>query len=401
MCRYAQSVIPHRRLTNGAMVADRRDQQQSWLAIGLWARAGSRFERDEQRGWAHLMEHLWFRGGALHDAATVDALCDRLGGHINAETGRELIGLWGLAPANQWRELATLLTDLFVRPRFDTEALAIERDIVRSELTLVPTPSETAIHDLLRHIWPDHPLGRSISGDTETLRGADATALHQWHREHIIGPRVAAVVMGGNAEFALSVVADALDELPATAADDAHEPLPPRIPHPPPAPEVPDQPGELIWAVPLAGWYDPAYLHDELGLIALTGGLGAILPARLRRELGLVYNAFGDAETAFDARVGLIVAQTSSLRATAQAAEAEMQAVAEGGIPEAAVSHASAQLTAQQTLAKTQPVDELRRTAWELLANTIPGNGHAPSTLSGLNFEPQRMWRSVLVASQR
>jgi len=101
-------------LANGARSIQPRGAPNDWVALGLWCRAGSRFERQGEAGWAHLVEHLWFRGGRQHEAIAIDRASDRLGGWVNAETGRELIGLWGLAPRHKADELATLLLDMFL-----------------------------------------------------------------------------------------------------------------------------------------------------------------------------------------------------------------------------------------------------------------------------------------------
>ena len=388
---------PPYRLPNGAHVAECPEAGSRWVGIGLWLRAGSRFERPDEAGWAHLLEHLWFRGGARHDAAAVDRVCDRLGGHVNAETGRELIGLWGLAPADRGPELLELVTDLFLEPRFDDDDLALERRLIGGE-TRMPggDPLATVADGLLDGLWGGHALARPIGGYDTTLARADAAALHAWRRKRLAGPRTAGVVVGAGARGLAERLAHSLASLPTKVGTTVPEPDAPR-PHPPPPPRpAPPGPAGLLWAFPLPGWCHPDHTAARLALTAIAGGPSALLPAALRRETGAVYDLGCHLETAFDASAGFVQATAPSAAAVAAAIEERLNAVARHGLPEEMLATAHAQHAAREALAETAPVDAMRRYAWGLISgyDEAPARHVSPDVLAA--FSPDWRWRAVI-----
>ena len=59
------------------------------VALGIWVGVGSRFEREEQSGISHFIEHLLFKGTPDYSAQRIAELFDGLGGELNAATGRD------------------------------------------------------------------------------------------------------------------------------------------------------------------------------------------------------------------------------------------------------------------------------------------------------------------------
>ena len=59
-------------------------------AIGIWIKNGARYENKEQTGYSHFLEHLLFKGTSSHSGQELSSRFEVMGGHINAETGREL-----------------------------------------------------------------------------------------------------------------------------------------------------------------------------------------------------------------------------------------------------------------------------------------------------------------------
>ena len=49
------------RLDNGVRVLSERLPDLASVTVGIWVENGSRYERDEQAGISHFLEHLFFR----------------------------------------------------------------------------------------------------------------------------------------------------------------------------------------------------------------------------------------------------------------------------------------------------------------------------------------------------
>ncbi len=77
------------RLANGVRVlADPLPGLES-LAVTVVIDAGARNESPETGGWAHLLEHMVFKGAGERSARDIVEAVEGEGGHINAATGQE------------------------------------------------------------------------------------------------------------------------------------------------------------------------------------------------------------------------------------------------------------------------------------------------------------------------
>src|SRR5689334_3861386 len=105
------------------------------ISLGFWVRRGSRHESAAEEGLAHFLEHTVFKGTAAFPTPdAVAAATDRLGGHVDAFTGKEVACFHGKVLAEQLPELVHLLGELVTAPTFDTEELARERGVILEEI---------------------------------------------------------------------------------------------------------------------------------------------------------------------------------------------------------------------------------------------------------------------------
>ena len=155
-------------------------------AIIVHVRAGSRYERAADNGISHFLEHMLHRGTPSHPSAHEQALAfERLGGTLSASTTVDH-GMLGVSvpPENVAPALA-LLGEVCRSPVLD--AIEIERGIVREEILegLDARGRRVSPDDLLREAsFPNHALGRPITGTLATLERFDERGLRRHHRAH-------------------------------------------------------------------------------------------------------------------------------------------------------------------------------------------------------------------------
>ncbi len=95
-------------LPSGLRIVTDSNPQLRTAALGLFAGAGSRNERDEEHGLSHLLEHMAFKGTGAHNAREIAEAIENVGGDLNAETGVEQTGYF----AHVLKEDAGLALDL-------------------------------------------------------------------------------------------------------------------------------------------------------------------------------------------------------------------------------------------------------------------------------------------------
>jgi predicted Zn-dependent peptidase len=67
-------------------------------------------------------------------------------------------------------EICDVLTDMFLNSRFASDEIERERDVIREEImSYRDHPEQHAAELLTETMWPEHPLGRPLTGDVATL----------------------------------------------------------------------------------------------------------------------------------------------------------------------------------------------------------------------------------------
>ncbi|MEI6270968.1 MAG: pitrilysin family protein, partial [Chloroflexota bacterium] len=169
------------------------------VAIALAIGAGSRHERTNERGAAHLLEHLCFKGiaGAESSAALAQAM-EGIGANSNAGTDRESTLFWIHVPRAAAVEAARLIGALALAPLLLPEHLKIERDIVIEEIrSYADDPSEQASTALDQALFGESALGREIAGTIPEIRALKHTPVRAFHaREY--RPQTTALAIAGD-----------------------------------------------------------------------------------------------------------------------------------------------------------------------------------------------------------
>lgn len=173
-------------LENGLPVVVAPQPQLHRAHVALYVRVGSRFETAEQNGLSHFLEHMLYRGTPrLPQAHDVNLAFESLGGYLYAATQVDF-GVFSVTlPAETLADSTALFADVLLEPTFAD--IDVEKEIVCEEI-LEDLDDEGRMIDadnLSRQlIYPDHPLGFTITGDEDRVRGFDRTMLKAHHARH-------------------------------------------------------------------------------------------------------------------------------------------------------------------------------------------------------------------------
>ncbi|HUL17268.1 MAG TPA: pitrilysin family protein [Terriglobales bacterium] len=171
-------------LPNGLVVITEAMPHVRSVSVGIWVRNGSRRELAEQNGLAHFMEHMVFKGTERRSAEAIAREMDSVGGMLDAFTSKEQICFNAKVLDEHLPIAFGVLADLVLRPKFDTEDVKKERQVVLEEIKMDLDNPEYLLHDLFtRGFWPGHPLGRPILGTPETVGNFSRAALQNRFRE--------------------------------------------------------------------------------------------------------------------------------------------------------------------------------------------------------------------------
>ncbi len=156
------------RLSNGMTVATEKLPHIESVALGIWVRSGSRNERDDEHGVAHLLEHMAFKGTGMRSAWDIASQIENVGGEINAATSVETTAFYARVLRNDVPLAIDILADILTDSQFDEEELRREQHVILQEIGAAhDTPDDIVFDRFTETAFRHQALGRSILG---TLR---------------------------------------------------------------------------------------------------------------------------------------------------------------------------------------------------------------------------------------
>src|SRR5262249_34986272 len=158
------------RLANGVRVLSEQLPEATSVTVGIWVENGSRYERSEQAGISHFLEHLFFKGTDRRTAAQIAEEMDAVGGVLNAFTGKEYTCYYAKVLREHLPLALDLLGDIFTHSRFAADEIERERAVILQEISQVEDTPDDYVHELFTlAFWPGHALARPIAGTAETV----------------------------------------------------------------------------------------------------------------------------------------------------------------------------------------------------------------------------------------
>ncbi|WP_413624534.1 M16 family metallopeptidase [Luteibacter sp. Lutesp34] len=199
----AADVLAYRnlRLPNGLKVVVHEDHSAPIVSLAVWYRVGSADEPAGRTGFAHLFEHLMFRGSKHYNAPFLDAMQDMGGGNVNADTSFDHTAYYATVPTVALDRALWLESDRMghLLDPLDQARLTTERAVVRNERRDTLDLPYARIHPhLLRHLFPaNHPYHHDVDGHAADLDNVTVEDARAWFRNHY-GAANATLVMAGD-----------------------------------------------------------------------------------------------------------------------------------------------------------------------------------------------------------
>jgi len=158
-------------LDNGLRMAAEPMEHMESVAIGIWIRAGGRFENARNNGISHLLEHLLFKGTERRDMMTIKQEIEGRGGSFNGFTSEEHTCYLVKVLSDDMGLGLDILSDMVLHPKLDEEEIAKEKDVIVEEINMYKDMPAHYVHEILAEMmWPDQPLGMPLAGTVDSVR---------------------------------------------------------------------------------------------------------------------------------------------------------------------------------------------------------------------------------------
>jgi zinc protease len=273
-------------LDNGLEVVLIPDRSLPKVVVDLWYDVGSYDDPLGRSGFAHLFEHLMFKGTARVAQGEFDRAMETVGGSNNASTGDERTNYYDLGPKHALDLFLWLEADRMTGLEITQEKLDVEREVVRNERrqNYEDAPYAKSWLELPRMLFPEsHPLSRNGIGEHADLLAATLDDVREFYRRWYV-PANAVLAVAGDFD-----PKDATDFVKRTFGALPHREPPARTVLP-----MPDRPvtstlgftDDVALPATIRAWHTPRLYQAgdaELDVLAnlLTGSDDARLSKRL------------------------------------------------------------------------------------------------------------------------
>jgi len=235
-------------LPNGLTVVLEEDHSTPIVHLQLWYHVGSKNEKPGRTGFAHLFEHLMFKGSRNVEPEGHTSLISSVGGQANAYTEDDITVFWETVPA-QYLPLALWLeADRMASLRINDETFKNERDVVKEErrMRVDNQPYGRLTEIIYDQAFTTHPYKHPTIGSMQDLEAASVDDVRDFYHTYYV-PENATLALVGDFDMAQAkeLVAQYLGKVPK-----AEKAVPRDIPREPPQTQEKRVTLETPWPLP-------------------------------------------------------------------------------------------------------------------------------------------------------
>jgi len=190
--------IQSRTLPNGLRLLLVEDHSTPILNIQVWYHVGSKDEHAGRTGFAHLFEHLMFKGSAHVAPEEHSRIVETAGGVDNAYTNDDVTVFWETVPSNFLERVLWLEADRMASLNVDEANFTSEREVVKEErrLRIENPPYGRLFEDLYALAFTVHPYHHTTMGSMEDLDRATLPDVREFYSQFYRPDNATVIVVG-------------------------------------------------------------------------------------------------------------------------------------------------------------------------------------------------------------
>src|SRR5436190_12083022 len=125
--------LQHMTLSNGLQIYAIEDHASPTVAVQVWYHVGSKDDPNQRSGFAHLFEHMMFKGNEHLTADAFDELTENVGGENNAFTAPDVTVYHEVVPSNYLEPILWAEAERMSALALNDTNFKSERDVVKEE----------------------------------------------------------------------------------------------------------------------------------------------------------------------------------------------------------------------------------------------------------------------------
>jgi zinc protease len=287
-------------LPNGLTVVLSEDHSTPIIHLQLVYHVGSKNEKPGRTGFAHLFEHLMFKGSKNVQPEAHTSMLASVGGQSNAYTTDDETVFWETVPSQYLPLILWLEADRMASLRIDKDTFTNERDVVKEERRMrVDNQPYGRLNEIIYdQAFTVHPYKHATIGSMQDLEAASVDDVRDFYETYYVPANSTLVLVGDfDSAQALQLVSQYVGRVPKS-----DRPVPRDIPQEPPQAKEKRATLQQPWPLPAVvvayhvthdGHPDSYPLH--IAAKVLSDGQTSRIYQKLVYEKQMAVAAFGNA----------------------------------------------------------------------------------------------------------
>src|SRR5215210_7473519 len=186
------------KLPNGLTVILSEDHSTPIVHVQMWYHVGSKNERRGRTGFAHLFEHLMFKGSKNVQPEAHTSMIASVGGQSNAYTTDDETVFWETLPAQDLPLALWLEADRMATLRIDKDTFANERDVVKEErrMRVDNQPFGRLSEIIFDQAFSVHPYKHATIGSMSDLEAASVDDVRAFYNTYYVPENATLAIVG-------------------------------------------------------------------------------------------------------------------------------------------------------------------------------------------------------------
>jgi len=188
----------HETLPNGLEVYSVEDHSSPTVAVQVWYHVGSKDDPNQRSGFAHLFEHMMFKGNEHLKPETFENLTENIGGENNAYTAADVTVYHEVVPSNYLNPILWAEAERMSSLAVNEANFKSERDVVKEEYRqrILANPYGEFSLDSIKKSYAVHPYKRPGIGNIAELDASKLPEVRAFHSTFYRPDNATLVVVG-------------------------------------------------------------------------------------------------------------------------------------------------------------------------------------------------------------
>jgi len=186
-----------KQLKNGLTVLVKPSKIVPIVDIQMWYNVGTKHEEIHEKGVAHFIEHMLFKGTKKLSESDIGLITQKFSGYSNAFTSHDYTSYVFRFPSNVWQVALPIFADCMKNAKFDNEMIASEIKAVVEEMRLYQDDYQsTLLESMIASAYPHHPYHYPIIGTKNTLCNLTQKNLLNFYKKYYHPSNATLVIVG-------------------------------------------------------------------------------------------------------------------------------------------------------------------------------------------------------------